>query len=174
MAAVCAGLFVIVLCTDMGIKQYVEDTFRCGEEKETLIPGIVMRKVSNRGFAFHILEKRPEIVKYASLFVGGVILLYDVYLMFRKKRYVRKIGMTLVTAGAVSNTYDRVVRGKVIDYLGYKGKGKKEEEKEAFFSGITVNLADLFLFAGAVMADVSRGWEKRKKAKKVKARKSRA
>ncbi len=167
-AGICAGLFALLLCVDMGIKQYVEDDFREREERDTLIPGMVMRKAYNKGFAFNILEDRPEIVKRTSVAGCVVILLYDIYLFFRKKKNFRKLGMAFVTAGALSNTYDRVIRGKVIDYIGYKGKRGK-----GFLGQVTWNLADLFLVAGAAMTGLSRSHGKRQKAR-AKAKKAAA
>ena len=46
--------------------------------------------------------------------------------------------------GAVRNTYDRFKRGYVVDYLSLKTKNRK-------LSDITFNLADLALFAGAIL-----------------------
>ncbi len=33
-----AGLFLVLVCGDMGVKQYIEDSFQEKEERETLIP----------------------------------------------------------------------------------------------------------------------------------------
>ena len=45
MLMVMGGLFVILLSFDMGIKQYIESTYKEKEEHETMIDKVVFRKV---------------------------------------------------------------------------------------------------------------------------------
>lgn len=152
------SMFLVLACIDMGIKQYIEDTLEKDEERETLIPGLVLRKVHNKGFAFNILEHEPGIIRKSSVCAAAGILIYDCWLFLRKKRTVGKIGMVLVSAGAVSNLYDRLIRRTVIDYIGIKSEKKR-------ISDLTANLADVYLTVGAVLTGMS-GMAHRKKMKK--------
>ena len=152
------SMFLVLACIDMGIKQYIEDTLEKDEERETLIPGLVLRKVHNKGFAFNILEHEPGIIRKSSVCAAAGILIYDCWLFLRKKRTVGKIGMMLVSAGAVSNLYDRLIRRTVIDYIGIKSEKKR-------ISDLTANLADVYLTVGAVLTGMS-GMAHRKKMKK--------
>ena len=152
------SMFLVLACIDMGIKQYIEDTFEEDEERETLIPGLVLRKVHNKGFAFNILEHEPGIIRKSYVCAAAGILIYDCWLFLRKKRTVGKIGMMLVSAGAVSNLYDRLIRRTVIDYIGIKSEKKR-------ISDLTANLADVYLTVGAVLTGMS-GMAHRKKMKK--------
>ena len=152
------SMFLVLACVDMGLKQYIEDTFEEDEERETLIPGLVLRKVHNKGFAFNILEHEPGIIRKSSVCAAAGILIYDCWLFLRKKRTVGKIGMMLVSAGAVSNLYDRLIRRTVIDYIGIKSEKKR-------ISDLTANLADVYLTVGAVLTGMS-GMAHRKKMKK--------
>ena len=56
----------------------------------------------------------------------------------------RKLGLTMVLGGALSNTYDRVFRGYVVDYFSFNVKWKK-------LSSVIFNIADLFIFIGSLM-----------------------
>ncbi len=56
-----------------------------------------------------------------------------------------KIALTFLSAGALSNTYDRVVRGKVVDSIGVKSSHK-------ILGNITANLADIYILLGSVFA----------------------
>ena len=47
MLAAFGGMLVVLLCVDMGIKQYIEDTFDRREERKCIVPGLVLRKVYN-------------------------------------------------------------------------------------------------------------------------------
>lgn len=138
------GLFVMLLCFDMGIKQYIESTYKEKEERETILDGIVLRKIYNKGFMLNTLENKPKVIKSASAGMGAVIILYDVWLFLKKGRLKDKLGMVLISAGAASNIYDRLIRGKVIDYIGVKSKYQ-------FLSKITANLADVYIAVGTAI-----------------------
>ena len=51
-----AALFLGLTSVDMGIKQYVEDSFAKGKEETTKIPGLVLRRVHNKGFCLNVLD----------------------------------------------------------------------------------------------------------------------
>lgn len=61
-----------------------------------------------------------------------------------------------MAAGAWSNTFDRWIRGYVIDYVGFRTKWKKITE-------ITYNLGDFFIMAGSVFMMLSSLFRGRKK-----------
>ncbi len=142
-----SGMFLALVCLDMGIKQYVEDVFRENEERETIVDKVVLRKVYNKGFAFGALQDKPKIIKGASVFAGLGALAYDVRLLQKRGRRLEKLGMALVSAGAFSNIYDRLIRGKVIDYIGIQSRIK-------CLSRLTANLADLYVAAGAALVSL--------------------
>ena len=56
------GLLVVLVCVDMGIKQYIEENFEEEEERETILDKVVLRKVYNKGFCFNTLDKKPDLV----------------------------------------------------------------------------------------------------------------
>ncbi len=154
MLAAFGGMLVVFLCVDMGIKQYIEDTFDRREERKCIVLGLVLRKVYNRGFLLSTLEKYPKIVQGASAVTGVVILSYDLLLFLKKGKWLEKTGMIFLTAGAASNIYDRLVRKKVIDYIGFQSKNK-------FLSSLTANLADFYVIIGAVLVGIGRIGKKR-------------
>ena len=144
-----AGLFLVLVCVDMGVKQYIEDFFEPKEERETMSSHVVLRKVYNRGFILDTLDQYPKLVQRSSLILGIVLLVYDLRLFLTKGRRLEKLGLTLLSAGAFSNIYDRVIRGKVIDYIGFKSRWKS-------LSRITANLADFYVLIGNVLAVLGR------------------
>ena len=53
------GLLVVLVCVDMGIKQYIEENFEEEEERETILDKVVLRKVYNKGFCLiHWIRNR--------------------------------------------------------------------------------------------------------------------
>lgn len=142
------GLFAVLFCVDMGIKQYIEEKFDSREERDTIIDKVVLRKVHNKGFFMNSLDKYPKIVKGSSLVLGILLLIYNIQLFAERGRFLEKLGMVILSAGAASNIFDRLVRGKVVDYIGFKSKIK-------YLRTLTANLADFFVVIGAVLVAVA-------------------
>lgn len=149
MSSVTAGIFLVITCVDMGIKQYIEEYFKENEERKTMVNKLVIRKVYNRGFALDSLEKYPALVKGGSVIAGIGAVIYNARLFLKKGHFTEKLGMAFLSAGAFSNICDRLVRGKVIDYIGVDSKNR-------FLSKITANLADVYVFAGAVIVTLAK------------------
>ena len=96
------ALFLGLTSFDMGIKQYVEDSFTKGKEEPTKIPGLVLRRVHNKGFCLNVLDKYPVMIKSVSAGLCG-LLGVQAYRLFEKKgRWGEKLGITLLGAGAFS------------------------------------------------------------------------
>lgn len=147
-----AGAFAGLLGLDLTIKQYIEENYDESREETTKIPGIVLRKFYNKGLIFSSFEKEKNLPVKVSLIGTGALLLADIGTFWKKGNNLRKAGLTLATAGAVSNTYDRIAKGAVVDYIGYQGKYKT-------LTSLTVNLADLYIVTGIMLAQAG-GWKR--------------
>ena len=107
------------------------------------------RKVYNKGFCFNTLDKKPELVRKTSGILCAGFAIYDAWLFLKKGKWLRKFGMVFLTAGAISNTYDRLIRGKVIDYIGIQWKNSRLRR-------LTANLADVYVVIGAAVTGVAK------------------
>lgn len=145
MIMVCFLTGMIVAGIDLGIKQYVEKYVKKEEERSIWKKRGILRKVHNRGMMMNKLEQHPLLVQLASVFAGGVLLICQALLLKKPGREKEKLGITLMIAGAISNTYDRLRRGYVVDYLAVKTRHKR-------ITDITFNLADVSIFVGAVVS----------------------
>lgn len=141
------GLFVLLLGADEAVKQYVEDNMDQGEERK--LPGekLLLRKVYNPGFAFGALKDHPEVVRNVSAAAGVSVFACWICMMWIRGHWIEKAGTTLAAAGAAGNLLDRLLRGRVVDYIGFR-------TKSSFLSTLTANLADLYLAAGSFMMAV--------------------
>lgn len=129
---------------DMAVKQYIEENIGKTEEKSFCGTGILIRKVYNKGFAFNSMDSEPEKVKRSSLITTVAIGLLTLMESFRKGHKINKIALTFLSAGALSNTYDRIVRGKVVDYIGVRSDHR-------ILGDITANLADIYILTGSLL-----------------------
>jgi len=133
---------------DIGIKTFIESNYKRGEEKSILKDKVKIRKVYNQGAAFNIMENEPEMVKKLSGALSVDLFIYYVFTLLRRGRPLEKIGLTLINAGAWSNTFDRWLRGYVVDYVGFNTRWDK-------FNRLTFNIGDFFIMKGAILMVVS-------------------
>lgn len=144
------GILLLICITtclmllDIALKSIMEGYLTRGEERTACKGKLILRKAYNRGFCMNLLDEKPEVVKYTSAYAAVLLTIYQLFTLMRKKHRVKKIGLSLITAGAWSNTFDRWLRGYVIDYVGFQTKWKKVTE-------LTFNLADLFIAAGGIL-----------------------
>lgn len=123
-------------------------------EKTVLNGKISLRYLRNAGIMRGAFEYCPQMVKYASLAftsVSGLGLLKALISWWEHSRekgvidIVWLLGLSLVTAGGVSNTKDRMKRGYVTDYFSFV-KAPKYIQKLVF------NISDMGIIAGVLMA----------------------
>jgi len=130
--------------TDLGIKKYTEETLKDGDERRICKGKGIYRKVHNKGLMLNRLDSKPEVVKGLSVAALGILFCWERLLQKEPGHRLAKFGTALMLGGACGNTYDRLKRGYVVDYLAVKSKNKKLQD-------ITFNLSDLALFAGAIL-----------------------
>lgn len=144
-----------LLAADQIMKSCVEQNLKTGEEKP-VAGRVVLRRIQNRGMCLNMLEQKPKLVKRLSLVSTLIFTGMYVLALFRKKGFWLKKGLSLITAGAWSNTLDRYTRGYVVDYIGFRFGN-------AGLSRITYNAADFFVAAGSVLAAAAVIFGKKKK-----------
>lgn len=138
---------VVLAGLDQLFKTAVEQKMEKGEERR-ISSFSVLRRVENRGMSMNLLSESPDLVKGFSIVAAIVVSVAQLFCVMSKKRFLLKGGLTLMAAGAWSNTFDRIFRGYVVDYIGFKCKNEK-------ISAVTYNLADFFIAAGAGLAVLS-------------------
>lgn len=103
---------------DRYLKFLVQTYFIPGETLK-IVPKIFhLTYVLNPGAAFGLMAGQTWIfVVTAVLVVGGVI--YGQYRISRRERLTR-LAMGIIGGGALGNLYDRLVIGRVVDYLDFQ------------------------------------------------------
>ena len=126
---------------DLYVKKFVEDNVDHKEEELVCKDRIVIRKVYNEGFALNKAEDHPKLVKTVSVGALSSIAVYSLLIWKRSVCTCEKLAAALVLAGGFSNTYERLKKGRVVDYFSFKTKWKK-------FNRLTFNLGDFYIFLG--------------------------
>lgn len=139
------GLTLFV--TDGMIKLFVE---KKGKE-EVICPALggklLLRKYHNTGAMLGIGAENPKRTAFVSIiftvFMSGV---YAATLGMKGKRML-KTGLALLLGGAYSNTYDRLRRKYVVDYVSFGVQ--KSRLKNVIF-----NISDFGIIIGAVLFSI--------------------
>ena len=138
---------------DQMVKQNIEEQ-EAGELPRDLPCAkgwIRLHKSHNSGFPFGVLKDKPQLVRNIPLMMTSALAGALGALSGRRDGAVgilERLGLSLALRGAVSNTWDRMVRGYVVDYFSIQWKGLKK---------VIFNLGDLFIFLGAAAFLLSQG-----------------
>lgn len=100
----------------------------------------------NEGFCFGLLKQNKELVKNVPLAFTSAVTGVFLWLLTRKGRFIDKLGFTFVTAGALSNLFDRMKRGYVVDYFSFQFGWLKK---------VVFNIGDLCIFLGTFLLTIS-------------------
>lgn len=141
-------LTAAILVTDLGVKSAIEesDASKFPRRMERTGGLIMLHKKHNDGFPMGIFRDRPELVKNLSVIVLSSVAGIFFWLYPKKGHLAEKLGTSLVLGGGLSNVYDRVKRGYVVDYFSIEYKKLKK---------VIFNLSDLCIFFGSVILCVS-------------------
>lgn len=114
---------------------------------------LIFRRHHNKGAVMNIGSKKPDTVKLASsIACGGVF--GALYGACKHGSFWEKLGYMFCLGGAVSNTYDRVKKGYVMDYVSLDVKPEKVRK-------VVFNLSDVCVLFGSVIVLVSGIFTKR-------------
>lgn len=157
-AALAAGIFVL----DLLIKNYMEAHLEQGEERFLCGGKLLIRKYHNRGAFLDVGEKKQKAVAVLSLLLTLFMTAAFLATFSMRGNSTLRAGLALLLGGAYSNTYDRLTRKYVVDYVSFPVKNRRLRR-------IVFNISDFCIILGALLMTLgeSRGKErKRKKAKK--------
>lgn len=139
-ALLAAAVFVADLC----IKNHVERTRTEGETAAVCGGRLLLRRYHNRGAFLDMGQHRRRAVAVLSLVLTlAATVLFLATFTFRGSRLLRT-GLALLLGGAYSNTYDRLVRRYVVDYMSFPVKNKK-------IRNVVFNISDFCIMIGALL-----------------------
>lgn len=109
---------------------------------------VKLNLVYNKGAFLGLLQKYPKLLLLINGFSAVVVGAALVISMFSKGSGMLKVGLSLMSAGAMGNIYDRLKRKKVVDFFSFQFK--------PFKPNVYFNIADFFVFIGAFLIFISR------------------
>lgn len=138
-----AILSALIFSLDFVIKEQVENGAAEGEERKIADSHLLLRKYHNKGAFLNIGEDNSRLVSIVSVVLTlALTVLFLATFTFKGSRLL-KTGLALLLGGAYSNTYDRMRRKYVVDYVSFPVKNK-------FIRQIVFNISDFFIIIGAL------------------------
>jgi signal peptidase II len=139
------GIIIVIAATESVIKQVREQNGIVGERKPILGGKLYLTKYHNYGAFLNLGQKRPEFVRGLSMGLSIACTILFILSLGTKGKPLLKSGLSLLLGGAYSNTYDRMVRGYVVDYFGFQVKNEK-------IRNIVFNISDFCIMIGALIS----------------------
>ncbi|MGH9498989.1 MAG: signal peptidase II [Terriglobales bacterium] len=111
---------LLIVCLDRLTKWMVAKNISL-HDSVPVVPGFFrLTHVENRGAAFGLFADSPEQWKIAMLVLFSIVALIVVLaLLWRNSHAMTStgIGLALILGGAVGNLWDRLLNGRVVDFL---------------------------------------------------------
>lgn len=135
-----AGIFLL----DLFLKNYIEKNLEEGEEKPFCKGRLLIRKYHNRGAFLDVGTGKRRVVAFLSLVLTLFMTVVFLCTFSFRGNSALRIGLAFLLGGAYSNTYDRLTRKYVVDYVSFPVKNKR-------FRQIVFNISDFCIVIGALL-----------------------
>ena len=134
-------LIPVLTCLDLVIK-YAINSMDKKDLPRNIAGKIEIDKFHNKGLPFGKLKENQRVVKYIPVFITSVLIGGLSFLLPQKGKKIKKLSLSLIIAGSLSNIFDRFTRGYVVHYIRIKVKGLDK---------VIFNLGDIFIVLGSLM-----------------------
>ncbi|MBD5549000.1 MAG: signal peptidase II [Lachnospiraceae bacterium] len=113
--AVVLGIFGL----ELKLKNKIEELKTEGQTEKKCGGFLLIRKYHNRGAFLNTGQERPKLITAISVLLAAVLTVLYILTLGTAGKRLLKWGLTLLLGGAYSNTYDRLVRKYVVDYVSF-------------------------------------------------------
>lgn len=136
---------IAVAATDSKVKKHREENdtvynYGCNDVRVVTF--------HNRGAFLGLGEKNPFLVMLLSVTLTMIISVVFLLTLTKKGTGALKLGLGLLLGGAFSNTYDRLKKGYVVDYLIFP-------KAPGIIKNVIFNLSDFAIIIGSLISALS-------------------
>jgi signal peptidase II len=144
-ATIYVGVVVLIFAGDFVLKNYMErrDLPQSGEQ-EVFGGRLLLRRHHNRGIALNLGERRRGIVAALSVVLTAAMAVLFIVSLGQRGNHLLRAGLAVLLGGAFSNTYDRLKRKFVVDYISFGVRWKK-------LRSVVFNISDFCIIIGALL-----------------------
>ena len=134
-------IFLIFIFFDYVSKLWAIENLFMQYRSIELTSFLSMTPVWNRGISFGFFQGSGELGRYGFTGFAFVVSVWVIYTSIKLPRY-SSLGFVVIASGAIGNAIDRILYGKVVDFIDFH---IEDLHWPAF------NLADTIIFIGATL-----------------------
>lgn len=150
MTGIFPGIVAAIFCGDLWIKNRIEQSGEEGETRKICKGRLLIRKHHNKGAMLNVGQSRRKLVAAVSVALTMVVAAAFLLSLGRRGNNLLRAGLALLLGGAFSNTYDRLRRKYVVDYVSFGVKWDRLRR-------VVFNLSDFCIIIGALLAALGAG-----------------
>lgn len=144
----CAVLAAGIFALDLLLKNQIEKKLEEGEIKPFCKGRLLIRKYHNTGAFLDLGAKKQGAVACLSLLLTLCMTVVFLSTFTFRGNSTLKAGLAFLLGGAYSNTYDRLVRKYVVDYVSFPVRNPRIRR-------IVFNISDFCILIGALLMTVA-------------------
>lgn len=110
-----AIIVAVLFALDQITKTYVKNNLPLGQSNEVIQDFFYFTHVENTGAAFGILKDG----RYFFIILTIIISFVLIYVMIKNKSKILRLAISIILGGALGNFIDRLLYGKVTDFLDF-------------------------------------------------------
>lgn len=110
-----AIIVAVLFALDQITKTYVKNNLPLGQSNEVIQDFFYFTHVENTGAAFGILKNG----RYFFIILTIIISFVLIYVMIKNKSKILRLAISIILGGALGNFIDRLLYGKVTDFLDF-------------------------------------------------------
>ena len=134
-------IFFVLICFDYVSKLWAIENLIIKYRSIELTSFLSMTPVWNSGISFGFFQNSGDIGRYGFTIFAFLVSFCLIFSAFKLPRY-SSLGFILIASGAIGNAIDRILYGKVVDFIDFHIKD---------LHWPVFNLADTIIFIGAVL-----------------------
>ena len=144
---------------DLFLKNRAERSLADGKAIRIAGNNVRLKLYRNSGAMLNAGEGHKRIVASVSLSLSILLSIFFVLSLAAGRSVRFKAALSLLLGGAWSNTYDRLKKGYVVDYISFPFLGRWVsrifgERAGSFVSGIVFNISDFFIIGGCLFTAI--------------------
>ncbi len=144
-------IIMVIFIAEFKIKNYIEENKEMHKKEKIFHGNIILERYHNQGAILNFMEDNVKAVKMITFTLFGILVLVFALILPKKGNHLLKFALSFVLGGALSNVYDRITRGYVVDYFSFK-----------FLKKIVFNISDICIFIGSAIIALLSLFEKDK------------
>ena len=134
-------IFLVFIYLDYVSKLWAIENLFINYQSIKITSFLSMTPVWNSGISFGFFQDSGEIGRYGFTIFAFLVSSWLIYSSFKLPRY-SSLGVILIASGAIGNAIDRIIYGKVVDFIDFHIED---------FHWPAFNLADTIIFIGATL-----------------------